>query len=211
MDRLREKIPGVGQRFAVLWGPGLDGRFRSAYGGSWDFEHALARILRDAGYHRIVFYTPRRGLYYADPESRTLTRLPPSPALQRGPNSRRLAFSGPLGDRFVIPLPDASGPGRMGDAGVLAILDHVMSAPDASCSAVVLRPGLAGIFASPLWPDIIASWAALPTTVANLCLWVVAVAGEADARAQLAQVIPSELGLEALPFAKGYVPHSQAA
>jgi SpoVK/Ycf46/Vps4 family AAA+-type ATPase len=137
-------------RYRVLYGPGIQDHFLDDDLNPIDFEHALLRVLKQAGYQRVVYISPQKPLYFLDLASKKLAMssktADPTYAVKK--TSR---FSGPLGDLLVLPEgrrerkpvladdeEDLEPYKRMTDAFALQRLDHLMEQTNGPLTAVVM-------------------------------------------------------------------------
>ncbi len=101
-ERLNPAAVRTGEPFTVLHGPGVGDVFVDSTGQVCSMEQALWRMLRAAGFERIVFSTLQHPVYFRDRASRDLSRRPAdrntAPADRRGPRTmRHTGLRGPLG------------------------------------------------------------------------------------------------------------------
>lgn len=113
VERLREALDlNSGDRFFMLHGPSVHDTFITEDYCALTIEEALHRWLREVGFERIVFYRPRRGVYFRDVMSRALS-LPSGSKTASGrsgaadprpsnSNTMKRLAGGPLGNRMIL-------------------------------------------------------------------------------------------------------------
>ncbi|WP_327432465.1 AAA family ATPase [Streptomyces sp. NBC_01236] len=132
-ERLDPAAVRTGEPFTVLYGPGVGDVFVDSTAQVCPMEQALWRVLRAAGFERIVFSTLHNPVYFRDRASRDLSRRPArrtaETAGRRGPRTMRHAsLQGPLGGTRLLdaaprsaaePAPDpARGAGAAPASGI---------------------------------------------------------------------------------------------
>lgn len=138
-------------RYRVLYGPGIQDHFLDVDLKPIDFEHALLRGLKGAGYQRVVFISPQKPLYFLDLASKKLAMSTNKTADIVRDVRKTSRFSGPLGDLLVLPegkrerIPvladdeeDLEPYKRMTDSFALQRLDHLMEQSEGPLTAVVM-------------------------------------------------------------------------
>ncbi|WP_327705286.1 AAA family ATPase [Streptomyces decoyicus] len=106
-ERLTPEAVRTGEPFTVLYGPGVGDVFVDSTTRTCSMEQALWRMLRSAGFERIVFSTLHNPVYFRDRASWELSRRPAGrtaePAGRRGPRTMRHArLQGPLGGTQLL-------------------------------------------------------------------------------------------------------------
>ncbi|GAA1592480.1 hypothetical protein GCM10009678_88370 [Actinomadura kijaniata] len=155
----------------LVHGPGADDAFVDDAYRTYGIEEALWEALHAAGFARIVFYSPRRKIYFRDAESRRRT-VPAAPAPRRRVPP---GFTGPLGDRMVIAPPRPPGPtGGMRDEHAVMTLDHLMRQDDHRTAVVVLHAEevLGHTVAGRALASVFAEWTAYRGSARNKCVLV---------------------------------------
>ena len=140
MERLLNSLrANSGQRFFLLYGPGISDLYVSDRYVELNFEQALLETLRRQGFQRVIYVSHQRHIYFWDAESRRLSRpndlsaqvqenTASAPAIMAG-------FQGPLGSTWMLDTPRAplqSTPGQdpessaMGSMHMVRVLNHIM-------------------------------------------------------------------------------------
>lgn len=187
VERLREALRfDLGNRFFVLYGMGIQDAFITQDYVEYDIESALWQLLKQQGFERILFYSTHRGMDFLDASSRDLSRpqegerFRAQPGGGPGPTMRRFS-EGPLGNRMLPKAQQRPGPasppqGR-GDVYSIDLLNTVMRDEHGPKSAVVVVQAETTLrfFEDPRtlagW---VGEWARLPSTNANVCLFLFA-------------------------------------
>ncbi len=184
-----------GDRFFVLYGPGVNDRFIAEDYSECDIEQALHRFLHQQGFRRIVFFTTHSGgVYCLDRESQqTCLPKPERAASGQGiPTMHRVRTSGPLGRQNLLaatlPSPASARPavGRgMSDVHAVALLDTLMRQPDPRTAVVIMQAETTLRFFAqqPLLAGRVGGWARLPSRNRNVCCFVFSSATYADLHA----------------------------
>lgn len=133
-----------GDRFCVLYGPGVQDSFITCDYVEQGIEEALWHLLRAEGFQRIVYYSAQRQVYFLDEESRRLAR-PGGAAAPKARTLQRMA-GGPMGQRNIAapqtqspptpPSPSAA-PSAMGDSMALKLL-HALICDNAGPKTAVV-------------------------------------------------------------------------
>ncbi|WP_307783633.1 AAA family ATPase [Streptomyces spinoverrucosus] len=106
-ERLDPAAVRTGEPFTVLYGPGVGDVFVDSAAQVCVMEQALWRMLRSAGFERIVFSTLHHPVYFLDRASWDLSRRPvrrrEGPAGRRGPRlMEHASLQGPLGGTQLL-------------------------------------------------------------------------------------------------------------
>ncbi|MFG2881598.1 AAA family ATPase [Streptomyces sp. NPDC048297] len=106
-ERLDPAAVRTGEPFTVLHGPGVGDVFVDSTAQVCSMEQALWRMLRAAGFERIVFSTLHNPVYFRDRASRDLSRRPAGRTTEtpgrRGPRTmRHTSLKGPLGANQLL-------------------------------------------------------------------------------------------------------------
>ena len=106
-ERLNQAAVRTGEPFTVLHGPGVGDVFVDSTAQVCSIEQALWRMLRAAGFERIVFSTLHNPVYFRDRASRNLSRRPAGRTAEadgrRGPRTmRHTGLQGPLGGARLL-------------------------------------------------------------------------------------------------------------
>ncbi len=88
-----------GDRFLVLYGTNTSDTFCTPNLLLQDIEQVLHLYLKSQGYHRILFYSGVKKLYFLDEESRDHCRLQPQSAATSQPSQEMRVTPGPLGHK----------------------------------------------------------------------------------------------------------------
>ncbi len=184
-----------GDRFFVLYGPGVNDRFIAEDYSECDIEQALHRLLRQQGFRRIAFFaTHSGGVYCLDRESQQACLPKPERAAsgQGTSTMRRVRTSGPLGRQNLLaatlppptPAPPAVGRG-MSDVHAVALLDTLMCQPDPRTAIIMMQAETTLRFFAqqPLLAGRVGAWARLPSRNRNVCCFVFSSATYADLHA----------------------------
>jgi SpoVK/Ycf46/Vps4 family AAA+-type ATPase len=179
----------LGQRFFILYGPGISGRFLTTDYAELGIEEVLWRILKARGYERIVFCSADHRIYFLDEESKNLCQ-PGSQKNQSetGPPRMKRLRGGPLGDLMLFKegtqtRQQGSSSGRtepqhftqgIGAVNAIVFLDALMN-DERVRTAVVMR-GVETTFLHFPNPDLLSArlsrWMELPASNKNLCLLI---------------------------------------
>jgi SpoVK/Ycf46/Vps4 family AAA+-type ATPase len=184
----------LGQRFFILYGPGISGRFLTTDYAELGIEEVLWRILKERSYERIVFCSADHRIYFLDEESKNLCQ-PGSRKSQSEtgyPRMKRLR-GGPLGDLvlFRTGSPNCqpgSSSGReiyssteqqhftqgIGAVNAIRFLDAVIS-DEKVRTAIVMRSAETTLLHFPQ-PELLSvrlsRWMELPASNKNVCLFI---------------------------------------
>ncbi|MFG2552090.1 AAA family ATPase [Streptomyces sp. NPDC048581] len=148
-ERLDPAAVRHGEPFTILHGPGVGDVFVDSTAQVCSMEQALWRMLRAAGFERIVFSTLHNPVYFRDRASWELSRRPPgrteeTPGRHDPGTMRHTHLRGPLGSRNLLgggarsaaePAPDRAHAARTARAsgisdpfGVMTFTAHLHSA-----------------------------------------------------------------------------------
>ncbi|MGW7365471.1 AAA family ATPase [Streptomyces sp. NPDC054841] len=112
-ERLDPAAVRTGEPFTVLHGPGVGDVFVDSTARVCFMEQALWRMLRAAGFERIVFSTLHNPVYFRDRASRDLSRRPADrtaeTAGRRPRTMRHASLQGPLGGKQLLGAAPRSG------------------------------------------------------------------------------------------------------
>ena len=175
IERLREALEqSRGNRFRVLYGPGIEDLYLNEQGRELKFEQALYETLIEAGCERIVFFSPHRSLFVYDERSLDLARGVEAgggtPALEAGPLAEYRAFRGEIGR--------GSYREGMGDLHALKLLDALMRQENGPQTGVVFlqaETGLKHFEDQRTLAGVVGEWAHLGSGNSNLCVLCFAV------------------------------------
>jgi len=175
IERLREALEqSRGNRFRVLYGPGIEDLYLNEQGRELKFEQALYETLIEAGCERIVFFSPHRSLFVYDERSLDLARGVEAgggtPALEAGPLAEYRAFRGEIGR--------GSYREGMGDLHALKLLDALMRQENGPQTGVVFlqaETGLKHFEDQRTLAGVVGEWAHLGSGNRNLCVLCFAV------------------------------------
>ena len=140
VERLEQNINfDLGDPFIILYGMGVLDSFITKNYLVYDIESALWELLQEQGFERIVFYSPTRGIYFLDANSRDLSRpqtgrdfRPPSEGKTGSSTMKRLS-GGPMGNRMIFQAPqESASPASddappMDDAHAIRLLNTIMA------------------------------------------------------------------------------------
>ena len=182
IDRISRTIQfNNGQRFILLYGPGIEDSFINRNGAELNIEQALQEFLKSRGFRRILFIAPHRPFFFLDEESENLTyplqskRQPSSSGFDK---TMQVFNNGPLRERMVFQVDnireEAAVYHGMGDTHATRILDAVMK-DQAVPSALVFMQAETTLryFEDPrTLIGMLGEWLRLPTTNINTCLFV---------------------------------------
>ncbi len=192
----------LGYRFSILYGPGIPGTFLTTEYAELNIEQVLWRILRQAGFERILFCSPNQHVYFLDADSRELAgprlaspseahrTVPPSPGTSQGLERYRMRrlTGGPLGDA-LLPVGDnrrgATGQSQrsaqdghsvqgISPAYALRLIDACMR-QETPRTALVVRSAETNLrwFEHPELRDArLSEWLRLPHRNRNICLFL---------------------------------------
>lgn len=137
-------------RYRIVYGPGIQDYYLDDDLAPLDFEHALLRGLKQAGYQRVVYISPQKPVYFLDLASKKLT-INDHPGDVEPAVRKKSRFSGPLGDLLILPQtkqerkPVVAGDEedlepykRMTDSFALQRLNHFMEETEGPLTAVVM-------------------------------------------------------------------------
>jgi len=183
VERLHEALRfGLGDRFFVLYGSGVQDAFLSPAYQEEDIERGLWRLLHERGFQRIMFYSPHGGVYFRDAASRDASRPQPAAQFRAQPSqTMRHLSGGPLGNRMCLnPQPQAAAPGpptvptrSIGDAHAIRLLDTAMRDDAGPKTAVVIvqaETAIQHFEDGRTLAGRLGEWFRLPSINTNICL-----------------------------------------
>ena len=190
---------GAGERFKILYGPGIEDVFFNRKLLELKFEEALFEELRRQGFDRIVFFSPHRSIFFFDSQSEELSRPKAAgPGLQEptGFNQTVQLSAGPLHDLKIFqPIPSSQEAGTrrgIGDVFALRMLDKIMRDDEPIRSAVVIlqsETALRFFDDQRTLAGLIGDWTRLPSFNRNLCFFVFS-ADDYAGLSQIAVILP---------------------
>ncbi len=191
IERLQDALRfGLGDRFFVLYGLGIQDAFLTQHYVEEEIETSLWRVLHEHGFERIAFYSAHGGVYFRDTQSRAAARPQPGARFRSpsAPEMRRLS-GGPLGKRMCLAAPPQSetqspssapassnGNGTtpsIGDAHAIRLLDTIMRDERGPRSAVVIVQAetvIRHFEDARTLAGRLGEWFRLPSTNTNVCL-----------------------------------------
>ncbi len=185
----------AGNRFALLYGAGVDDAFLADNLQEMDIEAAILLVLKQFQFERVAFSSPQDPFYFKDEESEALFRLEgTAEPVRDAADEMRYLQNGPIGNRLLLktaPVSVQTVGGGMGDMHAISSLNAVMTEEDGPRSAVVMVQAetMLRYFDDPrILSGYLSSWARLPVSNQNLCvmLFTTSVSGiSADAASLL--------------------------
>lgn len=199
IERIDQAFQKEGEgRFYLLYGNGIDDTFISSHEHEQNIEKALHTVLRQKGYHRVAFVAPHQPVYFLDDDSRqsVLPIVQPQNELA-AVDTMQVLDQGPLGNLLLVKALPARMEAQpwgsaMGDVHSLRLLDAMMRDEQENCTAVVVMQAEAWLtfFDDPrTLAGLIGSWARLPASNANICLFVFS-CDQLDALRETAEHLP---------------------
>jgi SpoVK/Ycf46/Vps4 family AAA+-type ATPase len=177
-----------GQRFFILYGPGITGRFITTDYADLGIEVVLWRILKSRGYQRIVFSASDLRIYFFDEESKNLCRPAGYQNIQpetEHPRMKRLK-GGPLGDLMLFKggtQTRQQGPVRtetqhftqgIGPINTILSLDDWIN--DEKIKTAIIIRGAENFFQHFPQPELLSArlsrWMDLPASNENVCIFI---------------------------------------
>ena len=175
---------GIGSRFYILYGPGVEDSYISDNNQEQTIELALLQYLKENGFQRVVFYSPHRSVYYLDQQSESLSSPSNSQDnyLQNDlhcPARMQVLKDGPLQDLVFYQTnqqqqSNLSAP-KMGDIHALRLLDTIIKGPPNIKSALVIAQAETSLrfFDDPRSAaGIIGEWTRLQVANQNACFFL---------------------------------------
>lgn len=181
MERLAIALPVAGERSIALFGPGAADRYLSQDFRELSVTQAVYEHLRLLRYERIMLWSAKRQLFFLDEESRrSMLALNTPASTASGPLTQ-----GPLGTSHVVPSPTPSLGPKMTPARVIELMESFMHREDVPRALVITQAEeffTAHEFRQHLAATV--SWDQLPSSNANLALYLFESAGTVQALVQ---------------------------
>jgi SpoVK/Ycf46/Vps4 family AAA+-type ATPase len=181
VERMARALQSVeGQRFCILYGPGVDDSFIAPGPREIGLEESLQAALHQAGYGTVAFLAPHRPVYFLGEGGQMRPYAPADTrALLQMPQASGMLGEGPLGQHRLVraeETPEEERPlSGMGDIHAARIFDQLLRRSSPGRSALVFLQAetllrhfddlrtLAGL---------VGEWARLPAANPNLVLFV---------------------------------------
>ncbi|RRR73162.1 MAG: AAA family ATPase [Candidatus Viridilinea halotolerans] len=190
-----------GNRFFLLYGPGVNDRFIAEDYVECGLEQALHRVLRQHGFQRIVFFASHSGGVYALDRASQQACLP-QPAASAPPTAatmQRVRTRGPLGQQNLLPQTNpTAAPQRgrgMSDAHAVSLLDTLMHQPSPQTAVILLQAETTLRFFDDQRTLVgrVGEWTRLPSRNRNICCFVFSSINHADLHAAVERLSFPEL------------------
>jgi SpoVK/Ycf46/Vps4 family AAA+-type ATPase len=174
-----------GERFKILYGPGVDDIFYSKKIIELKFEEALYEELIRQGFDRIVFFSPHRSIFFFDSQSELLSLPDHNHQIinhkSRSSDNVKQLYAGPLNDIKIFKTSlskDITFQGGISDPFAVRVLDKIIREEGNVRSAIIILQAettFRYFEDQRTFAGLVGDWTKLPSSNHNVCFFVFSV------------------------------------